>query len=276
MSSVTFSFPSAITVSGPIAATDFNGVSFNPLSQSTLSGTFIAPVNDNFHYFQMSPVITSAGSSTDMRALSIDIDLTGVVDAAAVRSVRLRAMTAPNSPANVATLQGISSSQTHQGFGTVGLMNAYQGSMNLWGSGNATLVEYYRANTPNFISAGIITGPTKGLAVYDIGSTGASSVYGGWVDDFIKPTNGSAFGYWTQMAAGAGGKYAFYGAGSAPSVLGGSLTVSGSQNVFGLPSSANALTSNSSMTFELTSNTSLKIFARGTDGITRSSTLTLS
>ena len=42
-----------------------------------------------------------------------------------------------------------------------------------------------------------------------------------------------------------------------------------------LPASAASLTVNSTMTFELTSNTSLKIFVRGSDGTTRSTTLTL-
>ena len=42
-----------------------------------------------------------------------------------------------------------------------------------------------------------------------------------------------------------------------------------------LPASAASLTANSTMTFELTSNTSLKIFVRGSDGTTRSTTLTL-
>ena len=55
----------------------------------------------------------------------------------------------------------------------------------------------------------------------------------------------------------------------------GNLTVSGTQNVFGVPASANALGTNSTMTFELTSNTELKIKVRGTDGTTRSVSLTL-
>jgi hypothetical protein len=38
---------------------------------------------------------------------------------------------------------------------------------------------------------------------------------------------------------------------------------------------APSLATNSTMTFELTSNTSLKIFVRGSDGTTRSTTLTL-
>lgn len=55
----------------------------------------------------------------------------------------------------------------------------------------------------------------------------------------------------------------------------GSLTVQGTQNTFGLPATASALATNSTMTFELTSNTSLKVVVRGTDGTTRSATLTL-
>lgn len=55
----------------------------------------------------------------------------------------------------------------------------------------------------------------------------------------------------------------------------GNLTVSGTQNTFGLPATASALSTNSTLTFELTSNTSLKVIVRGSDGTTRSATLTL-
>jgi hypothetical protein len=54
-----------------------------------------------------------------------------------------------------------------------------------------------------------------------------------------------------------------------------SLTVSGTQNVFGLPSSASALGTNSTMTFERTNDTTLTIKVRGSDGTTRSVALTL-
>jgi len=57
--------------------------------------------------------------------------------------------------------------------------------------------------------------------------------------------------------------------------LSGNLQVNGSQNVLAVPSSADALGTNSTMTFELTSNTSLTIKVRGTDGTTRSVALTL-
>ena len=65
------------------------------------------------------------------------------------------------------------------------------------------------------------------------------------------------------------------GSGTSSLTIAGNLAVSGTQNTFGLPSSASALGTNSTMTFELTSNTSLKIFVRGSDGTTRSTTLTL-
>ncbi len=57
--------------------------------------------------------------------------------------------------------------------------------------------------------------------------------------------------------------------------LAGNLTVSGTQNKFGVPASADALSTNSTMTFELTSNTQLKIKVRGSDGTTREVALTL-
>lgn len=62
--------------------------------------------------------------------------------------------------------------------------------------------------------------------------------------------------------------------GTAASIVG-NLTVSGTQNVLGVPASASALSTNSTMTFELTSNTELKVKVRGTDGTTRSVSLTL-
>jgi hypothetical protein len=55
----------------------------------------------------------------------------------------------------------------------------------------------------------------------------------------------------------------------------GNLTVQGTQNVFGLPSSASALGTNSTMTFERTNDTTLTIKVRGSDGTTRSVALTL-
>ncbi len=55
----------------------------------------------------------------------------------------------------------------------------------------------------------------------------------------------------------------------------GSLSVGGSI-VAGLSGSAPSLSTNSTMTFELTSNTTLSVKVRGTDGTTRTGTLTLS
>lgn len=195
------------------------------VGKSSFTQTYTAPVNDNDHFMTLWPVVTSAGSSTDIRAISIDSELAGSVNAAAVRAMRGRAMTSASSSANVGTIQGISQSQTHQGSGLVDFMSAYQGSMNLWGSGNATLVEYYRANTPNFTSTGRIAGLTKGLAIYDIGTSNSTGVYGAWVDDLTKPTSANAYAYWTQIAAGSGGKYAFYGAGDAPSYFNGNVGI---------------------------------------------------
>lgn len=195
------------------------------IGKGTFTDTYTAPVNDNDHFLTLWPVVTSAGSSTDIRAISIDSELTGSVDAAAVRAMRGRAMTSATSSANVGTIQGISQSQTHQGSGLVDFMSAYQGSMNLWGSGNATLVEYFRTNTPNLTSTGRIVGLTKGLAVYDIGTSNSTGVYGAWVDDLTKPTSAEAYAYWTQIAAGSGGKYAFYGAGDAPSYFNGNVGI---------------------------------------------------
>jgi hypothetical protein len=55
------------------------------------------------------------------------------------------------------------------------------------------------------------------------------------------------------------------------------LWIDSSGNVIhNVNSSAPSLTSNSSMTVELTSNTSLKFVVRGSDGVTRSASLTLS
>ena len=58
------------------------------------------------------------------------------------------------------------------------------------------------------------------------------------------------------------------------------LSISGSLNVSGISTfkvaSSPTLTTNSTLSFELTSNTNLRVYARGTDGVTRSANLTLS
>ena len=58
------------------------------------------------------------------------------------------------------------------------------------------------------------------------------------------------------------------------------LSISGSLNVSGISTfkvaSSPTLTTNSTLSFELTSNTNLRVYARGTDGVTRSANITLS
>ena len=57
------------------------------------------------------------------------------------------------------------------------------------------------------------------------------------------------------------------------------LAISGNLNVSGIStfkvSSSPSLTVNSTLSFELTSNTNLRVYARGTDGVTRSANITL-
>lgn len=57
------------------------------------------------------------------------------------------------------------------------------------------------------------------------------------------------------------------------------LAISGNLNVSGISTfkvaSSPSLTVNSTLSFELTSNTNLRVYARGTDGVTRSADLTL-
>lgn len=60
---------------------------------------------------------------------------------------------------------------------------------------------------------------------------------------------------------------------NAVNITGGAI--SGTQAILTTPATAPTLTVNSTMSFELTSNTSLKIVVRGTDGTTRSVSLTL-
>jgi len=113
----------------------------------------------------------------------------------------------------------------------------YSEKVRITGSGNLLI-----GGTTNITGGG-------GLKVF--GTTAASST-----------TTGAL-----QVAGGVGIAGAAY--------VGGNLNVSGTQNVFGLPSSASALGTNSTMTFERTSNTSLTIKVRGSDGTTRSVSLTL-
>ena len=58
-----------------------------------------------------------------------------------------------------------------------------------------------------------------------------------------------------------------------------SLAISGNLNVSGISTfnvaSPPSLTVNSTLSFELTSNTNLTVYARGTDGVTRSANITL-
>lgn len=216
----------------------FNGTQ---TAQATFAGTFTAPANDNFHFWQWSPTITSAGTSTDIRALSMDSVLAGSTDAAAIRAVRLRAMTDSGASANVTTLQGISASQTHQGSGTITEMIGYAGSMNVNGSGNVTNAYYFLTQVPSFTSTGVVTSSVRGFWTKDVGNATkiSGAAYAFSASDITKPT-GNAYGFHSDLGAGSGGKYAFYGAGTAPSYFGGDVALG---SILSLYSAASPTTS---------------------------------
>lgn len=97
------------------------------------------------------------------------------------------------------------------------------------------------------------------------------------VGDTATPTN--TVGMYLRQTSGvsgfstAGAALVFYTAGL---TNGEALRLDSSQNVIArLTDTAPTLTVNSSMSFELTSNTSLKFVVRGSDGVTRSASLTL-
>lgn len=106
-------------------------------------------------------------------------------------------------------------------------------------------------------------------------SAGGNLLVGGTTD--ITGSGGvKVFGTTASTSTTTGALIVSGGAGIAGALnLGGNLTVTGTQNVLGVPASASALSANSTMTFELTSNTELKVKVRGSDGTTRSVSLTL-
>ncbi len=107
--------------------------------------------------------------------------------------------------------------------------------------------------------------PAEWLSLFAAGSTNPAVFWNSGAALRLGPSTSETGGGFSQaMSIDAAGV-----------TVGGNLTVSGTQNKFGVPASADALSTNSTMTFELTSNTQLKIKVRGSDGTTREVALTL-
>ena len=127
------------------------------------------------------------------------------------------------------------------------------------------------------------TSTSSGSLVCSGGVGVAGAIYGG--GDIISSGNGNIQGgRFTSVNSNSyieqsGTDFTYVTGGSRPHVfsIGGTtrFQVTTSGIISSLPASAASLTVNSTMTFELTSNTSLKISVRGTDGTTRSVSLTL-
>ena len=143
-------------------------------------------------------------------------------------------------------------------------------------------------NLSSTTHAGMKDGGFLGIgAYYDIGATtwkntngsqgGIALINGGGHLQFWCGTSpgsaGTAFGSFLEKWRLTNGGQLL--AGRTTQLSGGTLEVSG--NVVLQPSaSAPTLGANGDMSFQLVSNTSLKILVRGSDGVTRSATLTLS
>ena len=117
--------------------------------------------------------------------------------------------------------------------------------------------------------SGFVTGATKGLQQWFDASGNVAYIYAGQsgvgnYDINIGPTA-------TSFRIDANGNILVNRAAQAS---GGKLEITGNL-VVNLPASVPTLGTNSDMSFQLVSNTSLKILVRGTDGTTRSATLTL-
>jgi hypothetical protein len=122
----------------------------------------------------------------------------------------------------------------------------------------------------------VIVGHTSGAVPFTVSNAGASGLE-------VDPTGGASAGPLFQAYDRSGAAYkvmSYYalshkfqvGAAGATAAL----DLDSSGNVIAkVNGTAPTLTVNSTMSFELTSNTNLKIFVRGTDGTTRSVSLTL-
>jgi len=115
------------------------------------------------------------------------------------------------------------------------------------------------------------TGTSSGALVVSGGVGVAGDVYAGGTTGFKLGSSSGAY----RFSAGA-----YVDAESSSTIrlldsTGNFATVKTGSLIASTPGTAPSLTVNSTMTFELTSNTTLKVFVRGTDGTTRSVSLTL-
>lgn len=137
---------------------------------------------------------------------------------------------------------------------TTGTYNVLLGSAAGYGNstGNRNIFLGYAAGYTNYSgNDNVYIGPSAGYN----SSTGNNNVVIGAYRDVPNPTGSN------QLAIGSGNKDW--------------ITGDSSYNVFFNLTSSSTLSSNSQMTFQLVSNTQLRIKVRGTDGVTRSVTLTL-
>ena len=99
-----------------------------------------------------------------------------------------------------------------------------------------------------------------------IGATsGIGNQVGFWADASLTGATNN-FGFYSNIASGSG-RWNFYAAGTASNYFAGDLTFK--------PLASATPNNNGDLTFEATSNTSLKIKLKGSDGVVRSTTLTL-
>lgn len=130
-----------------------------------------------------------------------------------------------------------------------------------------TLTQSFRSR-PSTAATAFTLGSLQHFAA-DQGTIGASSAitnqYGFFVNStLVGATNN--YGFYGNIAAGTG-RYNFYAAGTAANYFGGDVTFK--------PLASATPVNNGDLTFQATSNTSLTIKLKGTDGVVRSVLLTL-
>jgi hypothetical protein len=163
---------------------------------------------------------------------------------------------------------------TRNSFNYVYLSGGSSASLNFQATtttANDTSVFSYNNTRVSILPTTASTGTTTGALVVSGGVGVAGDVYAGGTTGFKLGSSSGAY----RFSAGA-----FIDAESSSVVrlLDSSAnfaTVKTGSLIALTPATAPSLTVNSTMTFELTSNTTLKVFVRGTDGTTRSVSLTL-